>query len=130
LTDEELLAQVALAAPAMTPPRHLRARLLDHLAADDYTVVHSQDGAWVPFAAPGVYRRVLSEGTFLLKLDPGATLPAHPHPHMERCYVLEGDMYDSVHSLAAGDFEVRYPGSVHAPVSTRGGAIVLIIGEK
>lgn len=129
MNDDELFAQLAFAAPAMEPPAGLRSRLLDHLPRQGYHIMRAGEGGWTPFAAPGIYRRQLGEGTFLLKIDAGAVLPAHPHPHTEHCYVIEGELFDDEHTLGPGDYEVRYPGSAHAPVSSKGGAIVLIVGE-
>ena len=129
MTDDEILAQLALAAPSVAPPPHLRDRLLARLPRQHYDVVRAGDGSWIPFAAPGVYRRTLTPTSFLLRLDPGAVLPAHPHSHDEHCLVLEGDLFDDEHSLGAGDFEIRYAGSSHTAVSSRSGAVVYISGE-
>ena len=129
MTDDEILAQLAFAAPSVAPPPHLRERLLSNLPHQGYSLLRAGDGAWIPFAAPGIYRRNLTPTSFLLKLDPGASLPAHAHGHDEHCLVLEGDIYDDEHSLAAGDFEIRYAGSSHAEVRSRSGAVVYISGE-
>ena len=129
MTDEELYAQLALAAPAATPPPSLRDRFLSGLPRQGYDVVRANQGSWKPFAAPGVWRRNLSDGSFLLKLDPGAVLPAHPHDHHEHCFVLEGDIFDDEHALGPGDYEIRYAGTAHTPISSRAGAIVFISGE-
>lgn len=129
MTDEELFAQLAFAAPVIEPPPGLRDRLLYRLPRQGYDVVRTTEGEWKPFAAPGIYRRSLNEGTFLLKFDPGAVLPAHTHQRAEHCLVLEGELFDDEHTLSAGDYEIRFAGSTHTPVTSNTGAIVFISGE-
>jgi len=62
--------------------------------APRFVTVRSAEGAWVPLA-PNIAVKVLDDdGTmqaFLLRLDPGAKLPAHEHPEVdEMCVVLQG----------------------------------------
>jgi len=128
--NEEAAALISLAAPAVQPPASLKKKVL---ARADYVVARAGDGGWTPFAAPGIERKTLAHDpvsgsrTFLLRLQPGAVLPAHDHGHCEHCYVLEGEVFDDDHGLSAGDYELRLPGSKHPPVRTNTGATVLII---
>ena len=61
------------------------------------------------------------------RMEPGAVLPPHKHGHAEHCYVVEGEVYDHEHAIRAGDYELRLPGSSHAAVRTRTGAVLLIV---
>lgn len=131
---DETAAQMCLEVPSIAPPPELRTRVLDSIfPPPEYVVKRGSDGAWLPFGVPGIQMKPLSEDpstgtrTFLLKLNPGATLPPHNHADAEHCFVVEGEVFDHEHSLRAGDYELRLAGSKHAAVSTKTGAVVLII---
>jgi quercetin dioxygenase-like cupin family protein len=53
---------------------------------------------WQPSRFPGVSRKVLrndtesGESAALVRLEPGASVPAHDHPAGEEVFVLEGDV--------------------------------------
>jgi anti-sigma factor ChrR (cupin superfamily) len=132
----ELSAQLALDAPLRTPPAGLRERVLAGLPKQEYVVTRGSDGCWMPSGVPGIDIKPLAgdraSGTrsFLLRLAPGAVLPAHQHREAEHCYVIEGDVFDHEHSLTAGDYELRFPGSGHASVSSHSGAVVLIVAGR
>jgi anti-sigma factor ChrR (cupin superfamily) len=130
----EVTAKISLSAPLVSPPASLREKVLSGLP-QPYVVAKAGDGGWVPFGVTGIDMKMLGKdsttGTrsFLLRLQPGAVLPPHDHKGAEHCYVIEGDLYDHEHSLTAGDFELRRAGSAHAEVSTRTGAVVLIVAS-
>lgn len=91
---------------------------------------------WKPLEEPGVtglWTKVLRTDdaagrapTFLLKLDPGATYPAHNHPGGEETFVLEGDIHLGPNHLHAGDYLYTAPNNKHA-VWSDGGCVVLFI---
>lgn len=130
---EETAAQIALAGPLLPPPPSLRARLLENLEPKTYLVSRAADSGWQPFGPPGIDVKMLMKDplsgarSFLLRLQPGAVLPQHSHQSAEHCYVLEGELHDADHAISTGDYELRLPGSDHAPVTTGNGAVVLII---
>jgi len=132
---DEIAAGLSINVPAAVPPASLRQRVLNG-TQPQYLLARAGDGAWKPFAAPGISIRPLADdanaGTrsFLLRFAPKAVLPAHQHEYAEHCYVLEGDVHDDDHSLHAGDYELRLPGSPHAPITSENGAIVLIIAGR
>lgn len=134
--QNEIVSQLSLGVPPHTPPPELRNRVLDGLPKREYVLARGTDGCWVPFGVPGIEVKPLADNraagtrTFLLRLAPGAVLPAHGHRAAEHCYVLEGDVFDHEHSLKAGDYELRLPGSGHASVSTNAGAVVLIVAGR
>ena len=129
----EAAAMLSLAYGSSAPRAELRPRAL---GAAEFIVTRAGDGDWAPFRVPGIETRTLARDpvsgtrTFLLRFQPGAVLPAHEHGHAEHCYVLEGEVTDGEHSLRQGDYELRLPGSRHAPVRSDRGAMVLIIAAE
>ena len=83
--------------PLGTSPqaRAIRRRLMERVADADesHLTIDGNAGEWQPFL-DGVAIKVLHENTgvlsYLLRLDAGAVLSPHRHPHDEECVVLEG----------------------------------------
>jgi len=67
--------------------------------------------------------------TSLLRMQPGAIIPAHRHTKDEDFVVLEGECYIGTHLLHAGDIHSAAAGSTHEAVTTRTGVLVLLRGE-
>lgn len=74
--------------------------------------------------APGVTMRPLFGERAMLNLlefEPGATVPAHEHPHEQLGYVLEGELALTIagveHTLLPGDAYAIPGGTVHAAAS-------------
>ena len=69
--------------------------------------------------------------TRLIKLDPGCRTPeAHDHPFWEELYIVEGDLIsidadgsERVHK--APSYASRSPGTMHGPVRSEGGCLIL-----
>jgi quercetin dioxygenase-like cupin family protein len=134
LPDDVLQALASGGAVAPPAPERIAAMKARVLAAADaaapaFVTVHRDDGAWQPLA-PDIAIRVLdSDDTmqaYLLKLAPGACLPAHPHPADEMCFVLEGDATLGDLVVGAGDYHLARAGSTHGDVTTRNGCVLLI----
>ena len=66
--------------------------------------------------------------SFLLRLDPGATLPGHDHPGDEECMVLEGEMIIAGLRLGPGDYHLGRRGLPHGAISSPGGGLIFIRG--
>lgn len=132
---DDLLAQLAEAlAPVALPAdraeaiktsvqeriRACRTRLL---------TVRADEGKWVDIA-PGVQSKLLHDDgrmrSFLLRLAPGARLPAHGHSAEEACLVLEGSAQLGDFEVRAGDFHLAERGSVHGEITSRSGALLFI----
>jgi ChrR Cupin-like domain len=120
------------------PTRRLRARLVERVAdADDSHLTLAPDGEpgaapWQPFL-PGVAIKPLLESggilSYLLRLDPGASLPAHRHPEDEECLVLEGRLrVGSRVEIGAGGYHLARQGSLHARLHTDTGATIFLRG--
>ena len=82
--------------------------------------------------ADGIERKLLAadpaEGvhTYLLRLAPGAVVPAHGHPQPEECFVVEGGIRIGDLALHAGDFHFAAAGAAHPAVSSLDGAVVYV----
>ena len=81
--------------PTSSQARGIRRRLMERVADTEtsHLTIDDADGDWQPFL-DGVAIKVLREHagvlSYLLRLDPGAVLPAHRHPGDEECVVLHG----------------------------------------
>lgn len=101
---------------------------------DDLIVVRQSEGEWRPLLR-GVTKKTLfinrSEAveTFLLRLEPGASLPAHGHRSTEECLVLEGEIKIGEDRFGVGDFQVALPDVPHLPILSETGATLFIRGE-
>lgn len=78
---------------------------------------------------PGVRRAVLQRDeageTWLLRLAPDATVPAHDHPHGDEwSLVLEGACSVDGQSLAVGDAQYAPQGSRHGAIHSPGGCLL------
>jgi len=98
----------------------------------DVFIQRDQDAAWRSIGLPGIRIRTLFMDrqrdlhTFLMRVEPGAELPPHPHAGAEDCYVLEGDFESFGTTFRAGDY-VRAPaGSMHGASRSPSGCLVLI----
>ena len=157
---ESVVGSLGLAAHDAEPPIASRARLLERLAAGDsseskdsghddakpsearslcgegFLVVRAGEGQWLPTGDAGVSFKLLytdrERGTFttLVRMDAGASIPAHRHLGVEQCLVIEGDLRAGDVSMSAGDFNCSLPGSVHEEIATTGGALFLIVGPE
>jgi hypothetical protein len=67
------------------------------------------DMSWLPLS----FDRETQQGTYLMRMEPGAVTIAHDHPGMEEFLILKGDLVDSDLGLRSGRFrELR---GRHAP---------------
>lgn len=121
-------------APSPGQARSIKRRLLDRVAdaEDQLRTVPAQAGDWQPFL-PGVALKALREQdgvlSYLLRLSPGARLPAHRHPLDEECVVLEGTLrVGSRIEVGPGGYHLAPQGALHAPISTDTGATIFLRG--
>jgi anti-sigma factor ChrR (cupin superfamily) len=112
----------------------VKRKLLRRIAADstDRHVTHNpgpQD--WQPFG-DGVQIKVLHQSggvmSYLLRLQAGASLPAHRHPVDEECVVLEGEVQIGSLTLAAGGFHLGRKDILHDRLASAGGALIYLRG--
>ena len=132
-------AQLALALPEASPSPSVRRELLKRTGGDapdrPFVLMRSSEGAWADLPFPGISVRPMYTDpatgaiTSLVKMQPGAVYPGHHHAGMEHCYVLEGDLVFSDHTLYAGDYEVAPETTDHSSVTTVHGCLLLIINN-
>jgi quercetin dioxygenase-like cupin family protein len=94
-------------------------------------VVKRGDDGWRTLRISGVSVKALRRdpetgaSTALVKLEAGATFPAHDHPAGEEVFVLEGDVLIGPDRLGAGDYLYTPPGGKHA-ASSQNGCLFLV----
>lgn len=101
-------------------------------ADTSHLTIDAADGDWQPFL-DGVQIKVLREHgevlSYLLRLDAGATLPAHRHPIDEECVVLDGVLKVGSHlEVGPGGYHLARQGALHATIGTRTGATIFLRG--
>jgi hypothetical protein len=136
--DDELAALVSGALEPDPSERgahdRVKTRLLRRIAADT-TARHltepPREAGWQAFGA-GISIKVLHEDagvmSYLLRLAPGAALPAHRHPVDEECVVLEGEVQIGALRLGAGGFHLGRRNVLHDCLRSEGGALVFLRG--
>ncbi len=125
------------AGAAGSTPRAARAikrRLFERVADADasHLTIGADEGDWQPFA-DGVRIKVLRERggvlSYLLRLAPGAGLPAHRHPVDEECIVLDGMLrVGSRLEIGPGGYHLARQGALHASLHTESGATIFLRG--
>ena len=144
----DLITMITLAQmPEVTPPAHLKDKLMDSLkerpkqatsttvgeAVPGYTFMLDSGGEWRELPVNGARIKELScskeNGTavFILEMDPGARLPSHDHRGMEEAFVLHGDLQMRGQVLRAGDYMRAEPGTKHQDLYSEEGCRALLI---
>lgn len=93
--------------------------------------VRANEGQWkafLPRVGIKVLRREQDILTYLLRLEPGAALPPHDHPHDEECIVLEGEARIGELVVRAGDYHCARAGSPHGVIRSEHGAVLFLRG--
>lgn len=125
---------LALSAPQLDPPRHVRDRVLAAARRPSRYTAWAADAAWMATGLTGIQARVLSVDkvralvTLVVRAEPGAVYPAHLHHGPEECYVISGSVVIDGRVLRAGDFHHADEDSEHGEITTTEGAEVLIVG--
>jgi anti-sigma factor ChrR (cupin superfamily) len=132
-----LLAEsVSPEAPPPSLKDRLMARVADYQTLKPIADVRPYDGAWVSGGAPGVDIKTLfrdkgtGRTTMLVRMQPGARLPAHRHPDDEQCLVLHGDVRWRDLAYEEGDFVVMGRDSDHPEIFSVNGNLLLIIAGR
>lgn len=141
--DQDIIETLAAGQAPVELPEGLRARMKRRLvetvreeasgAAPGFITIRAEEGEWTE-VAPGGQIKVLhtdqSSGalTFLARLAPGFSLPAHYHDIAEECLMLEGDLQIGELELQAGDYHYAPVGAKHAAMVSKNGALVMFRG--
>jgi anti-sigma factor ChrR (cupin superfamily) len=136
--ERDVLDALLLGGAAVAPPsdraKAVKGHILERARAtarmlDNTQTIYSSAGQWIP-VAPGVNAKMLyrddSGYSFLLRLDPGATLPAHPHDGDEECIVVAGEARIGDLNILQGDYHLARRGSRHGDMFSPGGALLFI----
>ena len=124
---EELLLLDRVAAQVIAPvdpPAFVRAKVMDAIrnvpGSHESRTVRAEEGKWSTIA-PGARMKMLSKEagrmTFLIDLDPFATVPGHDHEGGEDSYVVRGSCCIGALGLETGDFH-------HADATAHHGDVV------
>lgn len=112
--------------------RALRERVMHTVRESAMHTIPSTGGEWKELT-PLVQMKLLSafDGahSFLLRLAPGAVVPAHRHPADEECIVLEGEAWLGDIKVCAGDYHIARRGTKHGAVTSQKGALLFIRGS-
>ncbi|MBV9211432.1 MAG: cupin domain-containing protein [Acidobacteria bacterium] len=149
---EAVMNKLAFGAPEASPREEARDKLLSRLSAEDETpppaptsarhedsqpslVVRADEGQWHRMCAGVIFKMLFKDPTrqtvtTLIKMEPGSYIPMHRHHGIEECYVIEGDAFANNVSLKAGDYTCAMKDSIHHPISTVSGALLLIVGPE
>jgi anti-sigma factor ChrR (cupin superfamily) len=92
----------------------------------------TDDDAFKPTPYPGVSVRMLhvdkdrKQFACLMRLEPGAVYPCHPHDGPEECIVLEGEIFVGDVKMRRGDYQRAEPGTQHIEQRSETGALLFI----
>jgi anti-sigma factor ChrR (cupin superfamily) len=108
----------------VAPPAFVRAKVMDAIrnvpGSHESRTVRAGEGKWSTIA-PGARMKMLSKEagrmTFLIDLDPFATVPGHDHEGGEDSYVVRGSCCIGALGLETGDFH-------HADATAHHGDVV------
>ena len=130
---QEAAAALALTVPEVPPPPRLKARLMASIAEEGSapeagvgTIVRPGDTSWESLNEGVKLRWLLGRKTMLVRMQPGAVLPAHDHKYAEQCLVLEGSITNGTETARAGDFTFMPSGSRHSTLQSPEGCLLLI----
>lgn len=126
------------AMPLSAPPPGLRDRVLTEvpLPMGVAAMVRGSALQWQPTPFEGVSTATLyadsvrGELASLVRVAPGAKYSSHHHSHVEHCYVLQGDVVFSDHTLYAGDYEAAFAGTDHSPVTSKTGCLLFLVHNQ
>lgn len=141
--EDALIGRLAESLAPISPPAalaaRLRRRLLDTVRAaaaeksDVHLTIRAAEGNWSEIL-PGVSMKLLREDratrSYLLRLEAGAHLPAHPHRIDEECLVLSGDVWLGDVQAHAGDFHLARGGTLHGEIRSESGCLLYLRGEN
>ncbi len=144
---QNLVRLLGYAAPPVSPPPTLKARLLARIQTEPQVDPHrpmtrslgNYDALpWGPSGQPGVSIHVLRKDretrttVSLLRGTPGSQFVTHRHRGAEDTLVLQGRCQDRYGSYQVGDFIAYPPNSIHAELEALGteDCILLIISHQ
>tara|TARA_A100000164_G_C21631045_1_gene641244 strand:+ start:75 stop:419 length:345 start_codon:yes stop_codon:yes gene_type:complete len=77
------------------------------------------------------YNKEKGQGSFILKMDPGAKSIPHKHVSYEEFYMLDGELIDADGKIfKKGDFVSYEPGSTHSSHTNKGCLILVFMRSR
>ena len=77
------------------------------------------------------YDKKTGQGSYILKMDPGAKTIPHEHVNYEEFYMLEGELIDpDGKTFKKGDFVTFEPGSSHSSYTEKGCLILVFMRSR
>jgi len=77
------------------------------------------------------YEKEKGQGTYVLKMDPGAKSIPHEHVSYEEFYMLDGELIDEDGKIfKKGDFISFEPGSKHSSFTKKGCLILVFMRSR
>jgi mannose-6-phosphate isomerase-like protein (cupin superfamily) len=81
------------------------------------------DMAWLPLSYDGSTR----EGSYIIRMNPGARTIAHTHARQEEYFIIEGSLIeDDGTVLTPGDLVIMAPGTRHSSRTEEGCLLIAI----
>lgn len=137
IRDTEILDALLVGLEPVAPSRErallLRERVLSVArvdgAVDDKVTIHADAGKWrsiLPKVSMKMLHATAQSRSFLLRLEPGGSLPPHDHPGDEECMVLEGEVFLGAVHATAGAFHLAPRGTRHGEIRSPAGALLYL----
>ena len=126
---------IVVTVPPIAPRAAVKDGLLQKLKAIQLPGIRfrfADDDEFVQTPYAGVAVRILNKDrerkqfTFLMRLQPGASYPSHPHDGPEECLVLEGEIVVDGVRMKKGDYQRAEPGHDHCDQFSDTGALLYI----
>tara|TARA_B100001146_G_scaffold218694_1_gene224846 strand:+ start:82 stop:426 length:345 start_codon:yes stop_codon:yes gene_type:complete len=77
------------------------------------------------------YNKETGQGSYILKIDPGAKTIPHEHINYEEFYMLDGDLTDADgKTFKRGNFVTFEPGSSHSSYTEKGCLILVFMRSR
>ena len=77
------------------------------------------------------YDKKTGQGSYILKMDPGAKTIPHKHINYEEFYMLDGDLTDTDgKTFKRGNFVTFEPGSSHSSYTEKGCLILVFMRSR
>ncbi len=136
--ETELAELITQSLPPESVPddtrERIRQKLLSRIAADSthlHVTMPLSEQDWKPIGE-GLSMKVLHERdgilSYLVRLAPGAELPAHRHPVDEECVVLEGEVSIGTLCLKPGGYHLGRKDVLHDRLRSPSGALIFLRG--
>ena len=142
LSFAQVAGAVGMSAGAVAPPSYLRGRLLQAVAGlsasrdkaemQAWKIVRTTALPWQPAKRDGIWEKSLlhdpvrQRSTRLIRMDPGAKIPAHRHRGDEESLVLEGTGELGGFAFGPGDYHRAHSGSLHPSYVSNEGCVCLL----